>query len=158
MKHLTRLLALATLFVLAVASHAADLSVTAASVVPGSKAKTTVYTAGATITAGQAVYFDSSAGTVKLADANASATTAAVIGIAANGASSGQPVSVITEDDDFTPGATLTTGTVYILSATAGGIAPVADLTTGWYPGVVFIAKSTTKAVVKIARGPAASS
>ena len=32
------------------------------------------------------------------------------------------------------------------------------DLTTGWYPGVVFVAKSTTKAIFKIVRGTAALS
>jgi hypothetical protein len=135
----------------------ADLSVTAASVVPGARARTITGTAGATITAGQLLYYDSSAGTYKLADANSSATTAAVVGIAANGAATGQPVNIITEDDDLTVGATLAmTAPVYCASPTAGGIAPVADLTTGDYPSVVLIAKSTTKALFKIVKGGAA--
>lgn len=139
--------------------RAADLSVTAASVVPGPHPKFVDGTAGATITQGQLLYYDSSAYTYKLADANASATTAAVVGYAANAASSGQPIRVITEDDDMTVGATLSmTAPVYCLSATAGGIAPVADLTTGYYPAVVLIAKSTSKAVFKIVRGTAAMS
>lgn len=147
------------ILVSSLAARAADLSVTAANVVPGARAKTVVGTAGATITAGQLLYFDSTAQTYKLADANASATTAAVVGIAASGASSGQPIVVITEDDDLTVGATLSmTAPVYCVSATAGGIAPVADVTTGWYPSVVFIAKSTSKAVFKIVRGIASAS
>lgn len=156
MKHLLRSLLLVAF---TASAFAADLSVTAANVVPGARAKTVVGTAGATITAGQLLYFDSTAGTYKLADANASATTAAVVGIAASGASSGQPIVVITEDDDLTVGATLSmTAPVYCVSATAGGIAPVADVTTGWYPSVVFIAKSTSKAVFKIVKGTAAAS
>lgn len=155
---LLRLLLL-SIFACSLSAHAADLSVTAASVVPGARAKTVVGTAGATITAGQLLYFDSSAGTYKLADANASATTATVVGIAATGASASQPIVVITEDDDLTVGATLSmTAPIYCCSATAGGIAPSADLTTGWYPGVVLVAKSTTKAVFKIVRGTAALS
>lgn len=140
-------------------ASAADLSVTAASVVPGARAQKEIGTAGATITAGQLLYYDSTAGTYKLADANASATTANVVGIAATGASSGQPIVVITADDDLTVGATLSmTAPVYCCSGTAGGIAPSADLTTGWYPGVVLVAKSTTKAVFKIVKGTAALS
>lgn len=163
MKHL-RLLALAALaftFVVPPLTHAADLSITAANVVPGARAKfvggNTL--AGATITAGQLLYLDSTAGTFKLADANASATTANVVGYAANSASAGQYIGVVMEDDDFTPGGTLsmTTG-LYVLSATAGGIAPSADLATGYYPAVVMIAKSTTKAIFKITRGSAALS
>ena len=155
MKHL-RLLLSSFLILVSSFAAAADLSVTAANVVPGARARTVNGTAGATITAGQLLYFDSTAQTYKLADANASATTAAVVGIAAVGASSGQPIIVIIEDDDLTVGATLSmTAPVYCCSSTAGGIAPSADLTTGWYPGVVFVAKSTTKAVFKIVRGTA---
>lgn len=128
----------------------ADLSITAANVLKGANAIFQAGVSGATITAGQPVYLDSATGTYKLADANLSAAAATVVAISLNGASSGQPVSVLQEDDDFTPGATLVTGTVYVLSATAGAICPAADLATGWYPNVLFIAKSTTKAVMKI--------
>lgn len=131
--------------------YAADLSVTAGSVVPSADAKFLDGTAGATITAGQIVYQDASdSNKIKLADSNASAATATAIGIAANGASAGQPIRVILEDPDLTVGATLSmTAPVYVLSATAGGIAPIADLTTGWYPVVIMVAKSTTKAIFK---------
>ena len=136
----------------------ADLSITAASVVPGSRARILPGTAGATITAGQTVYLDSTTNTYKLADANSSAATAAVVGIAMNGASAGQPISVNVEDDDLTVGATLSmSAPVYVQSATAGGIAPSADIAAGWYPSVLFIAKSTTKAILKPFRGSAAA-
>lgn len=134
----------------------ADITVTAASVVKGANALTKHGTAGATITAGQTLYLDSTTGTLKLADANASAATADVVGIALNGASSGQPVEYVYEDDDFTPGATVAAGTIYVLSGTAGGIAPAADLVTGMFAGILFVGKSTSKGVLKILKAGAA--
>ena len=133
----------------------ADVTITAASVAPGANAVYRDGIAGATITAGQVCYVDATDGRVKLADANASAATATAVGIAVNGASSGQPVRLVVEDDDFTVGGTVAKG-VYVLSGTAGGIAPVADLTTGWYPVVVGVAISTSKMVMKLVRGTAA--
>ena len=156
--HFLALLVFALLPILA--ATATDLSITAASVVPGARAVKVQGTAGATLTAGQLVYLDATAGTFKLADADASATTAVVVGLTANGAASGQPVTIITEDDDLTVGATLSmSAPVYVLSATAGGIAPVADVTTGWRPCPVLVAKSATKAIFRAAalRGTAAA-
>ncbi len=126
---------------------ATDISITAASVIPGSNAKIVTRTAGATITAGQVLYEDSSdSNKVKLADTN-SATAAArvVFGIAAAGAASGQPVPVIREDDDLTLGGTVAIGDLVILSATAGGVAPSADAATGHYVTFLGVAKTTTK-------------
>lgn len=160
MKHL-RLLLSSFLILVSSFAAAADLSITTTSFVPGARAVKVIGTAGATITIGQLLYFDSTAGTYKLADANASATTAAVIGIAASAAAAGQPVIVITEDDDLTLGATLSmTAPVYVMSATAGGIAPTADITTGWYPAAILVAKSTSKCIFKPGglRGTAAAS
>lgn len=127
------------------------LSVTAANVVKGANASTNSGIAGATITAGQPLYIDATdSNYLKPADADASTATAAAVGIALNGASRSQPVSYVTADSDFTPGATLVSGESYYLSSTAGSINPVADLATGWYPVQLFIAKSTTKAVLNI--------
>lgn len=137
----------------------ADLSVTAASVLASSTALKASGTAGATITAGQPLYIDSSdSNKLKLADCNASAATSAAVGIALHGASSGQPIAYAFDDSAFTPGATLTTGQIYAVSQNAGGICPVADLTTGDYPAVLFVAKSTSQGVLKIVRGGAAKS
>lgn len=130
----------------------ADLSITAANVVPSSAAIIHSATAGATITAGQLIYIDSSdldsrsRGKAKLADANSGTSAVrSVAGIAINGASSGQPVDYVSRDTALVIAASgLTAGTIYGLSATAGGIAPSADFTTGWYPSVIGIAKSTT--------------
>ena len=137
----------------------ADISVTAASVLKGANAKTRRGIAGATITAGQALYEDSSdSNKLKLADANASAATSNCVGIALHAALSGQPIEYVYEDDDFTPGATLSLSVaadsgVYVLSGTAGGIAPMDDLAATMYPVVLFVAKSATKANLKITRG-----
>ena len=138
-----------------------DVSITAANVIAGANAKKRPGRAGATITAGQVVYEDSSdSSDFKLADANASAATANPVGIALHGASDGQPLTIVTEDDDFTPGGTLSLSAgadsgVYVLSGTAGGIAPMDDLAAAMYPVIIGVAKSTTKMNLKIVRGTA---
>ena len=121
----------------------ADLSITAASVIASSAARRISKAAASTITAGQVVYLNSS-GTVAPADANASAATAAVLGLAENGGGAGQRISVITQDPALVIGATVAVGDILVLSATAGGIAPAADLTTGHYATVLGVAVSTT--------------
>lgn len=108
----------------------ADVSVTAANVAKGTDTAIEYGYLGATVTAGQTVYLDSSDGLYKLADSNASASTATVKGIALNGGSSGQPVAVAV-GGHLNPGFTVGVGTPYFQSATAGGICPAADLTTG---------------------------
>lgn len=125
---------------------AADLSITASSVTPGANAVTRTWAAGAAITAGQLVYLSSTDFKVYLADANhGTAANRDVYGIALTSSALGAPCTVCLEDDDLTIGATVANGTVYVLSATAGGVAPLADATTGWYVAVVCVGKSTTK-------------
>lgn len=120
----------------------ADLSITATSVLASSAARRVVKDAASTVTAGQPVYLTTS-GTVAPADANDS-TKASVLGIAENGGATGQPISVVTKDPAFALGATVAIGDVLILSATAGGIAPVADATTGDFVTVLGVAVSTS--------------
>lgn len=131
----------------------ADLTVTSASVSPytGSTSPSVIArgTAGATIAAGQSVYLDSATSTLKLADADSSTATAYGVGIALHASLSGQPIAYVT-GGIYTPGATLVKGSVYCVSATAGGICPVADLTTGAHPCKLFYAISTTQAFVLI--------
>lgn len=147
-KFLRRSLLSLALLVSSVSLFAADLSVTAGSVLASSSAIINRnFNAGATMTTGQPVYLDTSTSTWKLIDSNAAVTgneLATTKGIALNGAASGQPVAVCTKDTDFTPGCTLTNGTAVYTSVTAGGITH--DIpTTGAYPTVLGIAKSTTK-------------
>lgn len=122
----------------------ADISITAANVLPGANARTEHGTFGATITQGQAVYRDSSDGKYKLADTDsATAEVKVPRGIALNAGSNGQPAT-IQISGDITIGATLTAGTAYYLSPVAGGIAPLADVAIGDDYTLLGLAKSTT--------------
>lgn len=122
----------------------ADLTITAANVIAGSGATRVSGTAGASITAGQVVYKDSSDGKFKLADCNsATAGVRSPAGIALHASSNGQPLT-IQSAGPITIGATVTAGVAYYLSATAGGIAPVGDLLTGDYPVILGIATSAS--------------
>jgi hypothetical protein len=126
----------------------ADISVTAASVVPTSTTKRQTKNAAAAITAGQVVYVNSS-DLVALADNDASVTTAAAVGIALNSCAAGQPCSYATSGD-VTFNAVLTAGAVYVLSSTAGGIAPVADLASDDYVTILGVASTTTNLTINI--------
>ncbi|WP_411906281.1 hypothetical protein [Rhizobium mayense] len=126
----------------------ADLSITPANVVAGSNATRDIGTAGATITAGQAVFLDSATNKWVLSDNNGTGTRQ-VKGIALNGASLNQPISVL-KDGDVTIGATLVPGAAYYLSATPGAICPVADLATGMDSILIGLAKSASVLSVEI--------
>lgn len=121
----------------------ADLTITAANVASTSGVQETGI-AGATITAGQVVYADSTTGRYLLADNN-SATAAAKLprGIALHAASSGQPMTIL-KSGTLTVGGTMTAGVAYYLSDTPGGICPVADLASGETSVLLGISSSTT--------------
>lgn len=122
----------------------ADLTITAASVIAGASARKKTGTAGATITAGKTVYLDAATNRYKLADCDDAAEAVRnVVGVALHASSDGQPLTVC-ERGPVTIGATLLPGVVYYLSPTAGGICPVADLSTGDYPVIVGIASSAS--------------
>lgn len=121
-----------------------DIVVTPASVLPGSNATVDHGTSGATITAGQVVYKDSADKKWKLADNDsATAEIREATGIALNGASAGQPIAV-QKAGLITVGGTLTAGVAYYLSATPGGICPVADIASGDYVCLLGVSTSTT--------------
>lgn len=144
--------ALLLLFVATLAPlTAADLTITAANVVPSSSAVVAETTAGATIAAGQLLYLDANdldvfgRGKAKLSDADGAAALRVVHGIAINSASAGQPVKYVTHDPALTVGGTQTPNTILILSgANAGGVAPAADLSTGEYLVVIGVVKTAT--------------
>ena len=128
----------------------ADLSVTAASVLASGQAQTDRGVAGAAITAGQLVYKEAATGLFKLTDCDsATAEVRNIYGIALNGAAIGQPVVVAQSDPDFTAGATLTKGSRYYASGTAGGIAPEADLASLDHVALLGVASSTSKLVLR---------
>lgn len=138
----------------------ADVTITAASVLASAQARKHKGTAGATITQGQALYYDSSTNTLKLADADSSATTANCVGIALTAGASGQDVIYTDFDPDFTPGGTLSLSAaadtaVYVLSGTAGAIAPMDDMAAGDYPVIIGVATSASKMKLSIIVGTA---
>ncbi len=127
----------------------ADLSITAANVVKGTSSQVVHGIAGATITAGQSIYADATdGGDLKLADASAVATAAAV-GVALHAASDKQPLAYIASGD-FDPGATVAVGVVYAVSATAGGIALVADIGSGEFKTTLGVGTSTSNIRVQV--------
>jgi hypothetical protein len=127
----------------------ADLTITAANVVPvGAPVMKSGYAAVAII-AGQAVYLDSATNTVKLSKADADVTSQ-VDGIAMNTAAIGQPVWYMTAGV-LALGAVLAAGKIYVLSGgAAGAIAPVADLVTGWRTTMLGIALTTGQLSITI--------
>ena len=134
----------------------ADISITAGSVVPSANATKVSGTAGAAISGGQTVYYDTTARTYKLADGN-DTLLMPVVGIACNTAGTGQPITVCTADPDLAIGTHgLTIGTAYYQSATPGGICPVADVTTGNFVTALFIVKSATTVTFGVLGGGAA--
>lgn len=129
----------------------ADLSITAANVLSAtSGVRRSNRTAGATVSAGKVVYLDATDNKCKLADCDsATAAVRSPLGIALNGASDGQPLTVH-EQGPLTIGATMTAGVSYYLSPNPGGIAPIADILTGDNTIFLGIATSTTVLDVNI--------
>jgi len=127
-----------------------DLTITAASVAAASGASVEHGVAAEAVTAGKVAYKDATTGAYGLADSNsATAGVRVPVGIFLHAAATGQPVAVATKGP-VTIGATLTAGTIYTLSETAGGIQPAADLGSGEYTSVLGMATSTTVLNLKI--------
>lgn len=122
----------------------ADLTITAANVVPAANAVKTIGVAGETVTAGQPLYYDTTVSQWKKADNNAAAAAShRASGISLTGSSLNQPV-VVQTGGDITIGATIVAGDPYYLSATAGGVCPKADLATGMSVCLLGLAKSAS--------------
>lgn len=128
----------------------ADLAVTANNVKPGTTSVKETLIAKEIVTAGQSVAKDPSDNKIGLADANSpTAWKKDPYGIALNGAQVDQPITVH-KSGKYVCGGTITAGTVWMQSATPGGICPVADLTTGSDAVLIGIGVSTTEIVVAI--------
>ncbi len=124
----------------------ADLTITAANVLNTSASVATA-PAGESITAGQSIYISANDGKAYKAQADGTAAQADVAGLALNGAGAGQPVQYAT-DGAINIGATTAKGTVYCVSATAGGICPIADLASGDFVSLVGYATATDGSLV----------
>lgn len=123
----------------------AALTITASNVKPGPNAVIEHGLTAVAVTAGQVAYVAAATAKFGLTDADsATAEVRTVKGIALHAAAADQPLAVQT-DGLITIGATLVPGTAYFSSATAGGIAPAADNTSGVYPTFLGFAVSTTQ-------------
>jgi hypothetical protein len=129
----------------------ADLSVTAANVGVTSSAVVELVQVGESVTQGQPAYKKALDGLYYKADANASSATAAALGVFVTAAST-NGYALIVKSGSYLAGATLTVGETYVVSATAGGIAPLADVTTGWYVTILGVASSATTLSLDIVR------
>jgi hypothetical protein len=129
----------------------ADLSITAANVGATSSSVTSLVQVGETVTQGQPGYRKALDGLYYKADANASSATAEALGVFLTGAST-NGYALFCTSGSYLAGATLTVGETYVVSATAGGIAPVADVTTGWYVTILGVASSSSTLALGIFR------
>ncbi len=128
-----------------------DLGITASQVLPDNAAVKLSGLAGETITAGACVYLNSTSTTWKLFDTNDSANNTGTPGIALNGASAGQPISVqMNGSPTLGAAAAPVLGVVYVASANAGGIAPAADLTTGWRTTILGVGGASNTLVMSV--------
>lgn len=129
LKFLAPLFLVAALLLLPSVAAPTDISVTVANVAWVSGKINRDNNAGATITAGQVVYLAAN-NKWALAQCDGTAIEAGAdttVGIALHAALSGQPLAVQTEGV-ITIGGTVAVGQIYCISATAGGVAPYADL------------------------------
>ncbi len=127
----------------------ANVSITAANVVPSKDAKYLDAIAYETITQGQPVaYLEPPSDTasvpfVRLADFT---TYYKVIGIAAGGASPNQPLKVILKDPALQPGYTIAAGDVAYVGTAAGSITiTYADIVSGKFVSVLGIGIGSNK-------------
>lgn len=132
----------------------ADITITAANVILStgttaeSKPVLVRKIAGTTIAAGQILCRNTTTGKMELADANgAEAYHKVAAGIAVHGALADQPIEYI-ESGDIAVGAVLTAGTYYVLSATAGVLCLLSDLSSG--RGVSYIGYATTTSNLRV--------
>jgi len=121
----------------------ADLSIVVASV---SRVNGGMFqgNAGATITAGQVCYLDAVTGLLKLAQSDGTLAEATVRGIALHASLTGQPLDIQT-DGAIIIGGTVVIGGVYVLSAAAGNLCPVADIAPTNFVTLLGIAISATQ-------------
>jgi len=129
----------------------ADLSITAANVGVTSGAVIELVQVGESVTQGQPAYKKALDGLYYKADANASSATAAALGVFLTPAST-SGYALIVKSGSYLAGATLTVGETYVVSATAGGIAPLSDVTTGWYVTILGVASSASTLALDIVR------
>lgn len=131
-----------------------DLSQTAANVKLMSATQPTVGTAGEALTQGQPVYL--SASKWYRCDANDGVAKAACGGIVLTPNAADLPVVIAPNNATVDLGATLAIGTTYGISATVGGVCPIADITSTQFPTVLGTATAVNKLPLSIIVGTVA--
>ena len=128
----------------------ADLAITAAQVLPSTNARFQGGDAGEALTAGTSAYKKSTDHKWYKADADAQ-ETAEASGVVVCDAALGQRV-VVQDDGDLVVGAAAApvVGETYVVSAAAGKIAPIADLTTGKYVTHLGVGKTGNKIALHV--------
>jgi flagella basal body P-ring formation protein FlgA len=126
----------------------AALTITATSVVKVS-GDTAAGVAATTITAGQNVSIKSDLTLTPTDNNDADPLVRKIAGVALNGGAAGQPIQYL-KSGVITIGATVTPGTVYVAGATAGAIAPAADLASGNEVSILGVGKSATQIALGI--------
>src|ERR1700732_3728388 len=123
-----------------------DLSVTAASVAWVSGTKAQLGTCGETITAGEGIYTDGVSWFKAKANVAGKQNPSAV---SLTGGTVGLPLLIAPPGAVINCGATVVANTPYYNSgANAGGVAPFADITTGWAISYVWVAETTANVLV----------
>lgn len=102
---------------------------------------------GAQIDPGELCYLDPADNEYKLADGDAVATLTNPA-LALSSGENGRPMILAGKGARVNFGATLTAGTIYVASLTAGGIAPDTDLSTGDFVLIVAIGEGTAVATL----------
>lgn len=102
-----------------------------------------------TITAGQALYKDgANSNKLTRASSTSSLATSQAVGVSLHAALAGQIVNFAT-GGDMNFGSGLTANTALIVGTAAGAIAPIADLTTGWF--LTLLGLATTTGILRLA-------
>jgi hypothetical protein len=144
------LLAAALAFAGVPAASAVDLSITAANVkIVDENATVTKVRFGETVTQGQAVYSKDADGRYWKADADsATAEVTEAEAIVLTPGSAGE-YGYIVKAGLVSMGATLTVGEIYVLSDTAGGVRPEADIGSGDTVVILGVATTTSQLWVR---------
>lgn len=128
----------------------AELSITAANVLPATTATIARGTAGETLVAGQTVYIKTTdSNKIYKCQCDGTQAEAELAGLTINGAAAGQPISYVTSGD-VTIGSASTAGRVIVVGTTAGAAMPSADLATNNYTSVLGGMKSASVLKVSI--------
>lgn len=115
-----------------------------ASVLKSSASNSFAGKAGEAIVAGDVLYKHAD-GTMRLADSNATALTAAVKGIALNNAATGQPVDFVAQDTALALGAAaLVVGGVYVLAPVPGKMRLIDEAQAGDRISIIGVGLSAT--------------